>query len=258
MGISVSEATLPTRRNVVRTAAWTVPVVAASIGAPAFAASCGMTSYTWRLDWSNDNTVDAFTTSYPTPTTVSGIQTGVATITGPVGSVPIKVTFTSQMVGSMQRDGDNLKVSSALSPAANNVGGLNQGAGLNISHAAPLPTNRASRQELSISFDRAVTGLSFVIADTDWSPGSWDDRVELDGNRTFTVSNIDGSGTQADPWMANSQGNAGNGSGTRNITVTYANTISAGSPIVLTFWNKSGNGNQRIFLSDFTFDAAGC
>ena len=54
---------LPSRRNVVRTAAWTVPVVAAAVGAPAFAASCGTTSYTWRLDWSNDNATEQFTKS---------------------------------------------------------------------------------------------------------------------------------------------------------------------------------------------------
>lgn len=256
---------MPTRRNVVRTAAWTVPVVAASIGAPAFAASCGMTTHTWRLDWSNDNTVDAFSTSYPNPTTAGGIQTGVATITGPVGTLPVKVTFRSQMIGSMQRDGDNLRVSNVLSPAANNVGGLNQGAGLNISHQSPIPTGRANRQEVSISFDRAVTGLSFTIADIDRQTGDWNDRVELTGSRTYSGPNINGDGTNGTPpantnnaWRPDDQGNQNNSSGAGNLTVTYSGTIAANTPIVMSFWNSAGDGNQRIFLSDFTFTAAGC
>lgn len=254
---------LPSRRNVVRTAAWTVPVVAAAVGAPAFAASCGTTSYTWRLDWSNDDATDQFTTSYPTPTTVSGVQTGVATITGPAGTVPVAVTFTSQMYGTMQRDADNLRVSSVLSPAANNVGGLNQGAGLNVSHQDPIPSGRDNRQEVSISFDRAVTGLSFTIADIDRQSGDWNDRVELTGSRTYAGPNISGNGTNGpggsnNAWRPDDAGNAGNSSSHGNLTVTYSGTIAASSPIVLTFWNSSGNGNQRIFLSDFTFTAMGC
>lgn len=254
---------LPSRRNVVRTAAWTVPVVAAAVSAPAFAASCGTTSYTWRLDWSNDNATDQFTTSYPTPTTASGVQTGVATITGPAGTVPVAVTFASRMYGTMQRDANNLRVSSVLTPAANNVGGLNQGAGLNVSHQDPIPSGRANRQEVSISFDRAVTGLSFTIADIDRQTNDWNDRVELTGSRTYAGPNLSGDGTNGpggsnNAWRPDDNGNAGNGSSYGNLTVTYSGTIAANAPIVLTFWNSAGNGNQRIFLSDFTFTASGC
>lgn len=257
---------LPSRRTVVRTTAWTVPVVAASVAAPTYAASCGTATYTWRLDWSNDNTTDAFSTSYPAATTSpAGIQTGVATITGPVGTTPVKVTFSSQMLGSMTRDGDNFKVSSALSPAANNVGGLNQGAGLNISHQAPIPTGRSNRQDISISFDRAVTGLVFTIADVDRQSGDWSDRVELTGSRTFVGPNVSGDGTNGtaptftnSAWRPDDNGNAGNNSGYGNVTVTYAGEIPANTAIVLSFWNNNGNGNQRVFLSDFTFTAFGC
>lgn len=243
---------MPTRRNVVRTAAWTVPVVAVNTAVPAWAASCGSTSTTWRLDWGNTST-----TSWTQPAVANSIQTGDAVITGTTGTTPMAVTFRSQTFGSMQRDGDNLRVSSALSPAANNVGGLNQGPGLNISHASPLPSGRGNRQEIQISFSRPVTNLSFTIADTDWSNGNWDDRVELTGTRTATTNGIQGAGTQNDPWMASNGGNAGNNSGARNITVTYA-SLAANTAITLTFWNDSGNGNQRIFLSDLTFTASGC
>lgn len=257
---------MPSRRSVVRSATWTVPIVAASVAAPAYAASCGTTTYTWRLDWSNDNTTDAFTTAYPAPTTVNGIQTGTATITGPAGTTPVKVTFSSQMLGTMSRDGDNLRVSNTLSPAVNNVGGLNQGAGLNISHAAPIPTGRANRQEISISFDRPVTGLTFTITDVDRSNGNWNDRVELTGSRTFVAAaNVDGDGTNGvspsfvnNAWSPDNNGNAGNTSSTGNVAVTYAGTLASNTALVMSFWNNSGDGNQRVFLSDFTFTALGC
>lgn len=259
MSTAVSTA-MPSRRNVVRTAAWTVPVVAASVAAPSYAASCGTATYPWRLDWSNDTTTDAFSTSYPTPTIVSGVQTGIATITGPAGTTPVKVTFASQVQGSMVRDGDNLKVSSALSPAANNVGGLNQGAGLNISHQAPIPEGVANRQDISISFDRAVTGLQFTITDVDRQDGDWSDRITLTGSRTFSgAPDIRGDGTSGAPWRPRgSADNAGNNSGAGNVAVTYAGTIPANTTLVLSFWNDAGNGNQRVFLSDFTFTAGGC
>ncbi|PKH38301.1 hypothetical protein [Nocardioides alpinus] len=257
---------MPSRRNVVRSAAWTVPIVAVTAAAPAYAASCGTATYTWRLDWSNDNATDAFTTTYPAPTTLGGVQTGVATITGPAGTTPLKVTFSSQMQGTMSRDGDNLQLSSSLSPAADNVGGLNQGAGLNISHQSPIPNGRGNRQDISISFDRPVTGLTFTITDIDRQDGDWNDRVELTGTRTFSAPNVSGNGTNGTAPMFNNNAwrprnnadNADNDSNDGNVTVTFGGTIAANTAIVMSFWNNSGNGNQRVFLSDFTFTALGC
>lgn len=228
-------------------------MVAVGANAPAFAASPCATSYAWRLDWGGSST------SW-TVATAAGIQTGSAVITGAAGTAPLSVTFTSVMTGTMQRDADNLVLSNALTqtPTVANVGGLGQGPGLNISHAAPIPSGRSNRQEVSISFSRAVSNLSFVITDNDWNPGGWDDRVELSGSRTFSGANIQGQGTQADPWLATNSGNASNDSNSRNLAVTYTSAIAADTPLVLTFYNDSGNSNQRIFLSDFTFNALGC
>lgn len=243
----------PTRRTVVRSAAWTVPAVAASTAAPAFAASpCG-TSYAWRVDWG------AAGTSYTRGATVAGVQTGTATVTGSTGTAPMIVTFSSAMTGTMQRDADNLRLSTDLTQTATvaNVGATG-GPGLNISHAAAIPSGSANAQELSISFSRAVSGLAFTITDIDISNGDWSDRVELTGTRTGTATGVTGSGTSADPWRATNAGNAGNGSNTRNLDVVYSGSIAANTPIVLRFWNASGNGNQRIFISDLTFTALGC
>lgn len=243
----------PTRRNVVRTAAWTVPLVAASSVAPAFAASACATSSTWRVDWGGSST------SYSRGAVANGVQTGTATVTGPVGTAPLVVTFRSTLTGTMQRDADNLLLSTDLTQttAVSNVGATG-GPGLNISHAAPLPTGSANAQEVAISFNRDVTGLAFTITDIDISPNNWSDRVELTGARTYVGANILGSGTPNDPWLANANGNAGNGSGSRNLAVTYSGTIAAGAAIVLRFWNAGGTSNQRIFVSDLTCTALGC
>ena len=254
----MNDVVLPARRTVVRTVAWTVPVVAAGVSAPAYAASCGSTSYDWRLDWNDSTTSDAYSTAYTRGAVAGGIQTGTATITGPTGSSAMVVTFRSEMFGTMLRDGDNLNMSNLLTPSVTNVGGLNQGPGLNISHATGIPSGRANRQEIQISFNRAVSGLAFVISDTDWSNGGWEDRVELTGTRTATAPNISGAGTSTDPWRATNEGNAGNTSNSRNIAVSFTAPVAANTPIVLTFWNNSGNSNQRIFLSDLTFTASGC
>lgn len=246
--------TMPSRRNVVRTATWTVPVVAASTAVPAYAASPCATSHGWRLDWG------ASGTTYSRGQVVNGVQTGTAVVTGPAGTSPLTVTFRSVMSGSMRRDADNLELSSNLTetPPVGNVGGLGLGPGLNVSHAAPIPSGQRNAQEISISFDRQVSGLAFTITDVDAQFGDWVDQVELSGSRTGTGPALQGNGTPDSPWMATTYGNAGNSSGSRNIAVTYTAAIPAGSPVLLKFWNRSGNGNQRIFLSDFTFDALGC
>lgn len=246
---------LPSRRNVVRTAAWTVPVVATTIAVPAYAASCASTTYDWRLDWGATGTV--YTRSN---TIVNGVQTGTAVITGPAGTSPLSVYFSSVMSGTMQRDADNLRLSSALTQttALNNVGGTG-GPGLNVSHADPIPSGSGNAQELSISFSRAVTGLKFTITDIDISSGDWNDRVELTGTRTGTGPNIAGSGVPGDPWRASATGNAGNGSNARNLAIEFTGpAVAANTPIAVKFYNSAGNGNQRIFLSDFTFTATGC
>ncbi|KRE97329.1 hypothetical protein ASG76_00945 [Nocardioides sp. Soil774] len=151
-----------------------------------------------------------------------------------------------------------------------NVGGLNLGPGLNLSHAAPVTSGIANRQTLTISFDRAVTGLSFWLTDIDSTlNGSgtkrdpyagWWDRVALSG--TYTQSRdalVLGSGTTADPWYFDDPNtNVGNESGGARVKVTYPGTIAAGDTITLQYWTTQSDGNQRIFLSDLSWTARGC
>jgi hypothetical protein len=252
------------RRTLMRGAAWSVPVVAVAAQAPAFAASpCDPQAY--RVDWG--------TSGYTPPPLTGAVRgsTAVATPTGATGGGPLSVSFSSTVVGSVVRSADNMTVTGDT-----NIGNLGAAErGLTLSHDAPAVSGRANRQEVSISFARAVTGLSFTITDIDSSSGAWWDRVELSGTRTGTpVSRggilgnfVLGDGTVGlellaafGPWRYFDTGtnvpNTGDNRG--NIAVVYPGTIAANTPILLTYWSSTAGGNQRIFLSDFNFTARGC
>jgi hypothetical protein len=260
---------MPSRRNVVRSAAWTVPVVAASTAVPAYAASCGSTTYRYTLTWR--------TVTYGTTTTGSGstlTKTGTASIAGPAGSSPVVATFTSTQVGTDSRTAGNLTVQANNYP---NVGATG-GTGLLLQHQNIVAGRNASRQVVRIQFDRPVTGLRFTITDIDANNAAggnqsadFYDRVELTGNRTFTATGrgggnvyvigtgVAGSENNANegPWRMynNSTVASDNGDNAGNVAVTYAGAV---QDITLTYWNARGTGNQAIFLGGFTFDALGC
>jgi hypothetical protein len=246
----------PSRRSVVRGAAWSVPVVSMAATAPAFAASCGSTDYSYALDWN--------TASIGTTTSGNAVTAYVLTA-GPAGSAPIGVSFKSTTTGTVTRDTDNLAVSSE-----NNVGNLG-GKALNISHASPITAGYNNRQTVAISFDRAVTGLSFYLSDIDsqltqsggwWNPttSGWWDRVSLSGSYTPTRdTNVRGGGTTNDPWYYNdSDTNVGNNAAGARVRVVYSGTIAANTPITLEYWSTQAGGNQRIFLTDMSWTARGC
>lgn len=253
------------RRNVVRGAAWSVPVVAVATAAPAFAASpCDVTSYV--LDWNGGSSAVGTTTWSRTD-----FRSGRATITAPGGSAAgaIGVQFTSVWINDGnghsrdRRDPDfNLTVS-----AETNVGGLNQGRGLYIRHESPIDAGRRRRQRITIAFDRPVTGLKFTITDIDATSDQYWDRVELvasgpAGSPTFTptpASGIAGTGgVDADAWRqsrSNTTFNANQGGG--NVGVSFANNVAV-SFMTLDFWSATASGQQAIYLSDFRFSAKGC
>lgn len=262
---NVLETVRPSRRTVVRGAAWTLPVVSVVATAPAFAASqCITRSANWRLDWGTS----AWSISKPT---IDGTHTGVATVVGPANSTPIAVTFTSTMIrtaGSARRASDNLTV-----PTTTNVGNLGATErALNIAHDEGIVAGRDDyRQEIQISFSRAVTNLAFTITDIDSQNNSWSDRVELAPNVSTeaspTGSEVIGRGrNEAEsndnrgPFRRTANDNIDNaGDNSGNVNVTYASRgAGAANAVTLTFWTTIGGKNQRIFLSDFTFTASTC
>lgn len=259
--------TVQSRRNVVRTVAWTVPVVAASTAVPAYAASCGSTSYAWRLDWADNTTSDAFTTSYSVakPAGANAVHVGTAVVTGPSGSSPVTVTFRNSVVGADRRHATNLTVENTA-----NIGNLGaQERGLLLWNTDILEGRNASRQVVEVTFSRAVSNLRFTITDIDsndqrGSGNDYRDQVELTGVRTAVATSrvgggfyVVGSGTQASPWqMYDDDIPAADSADDRgNLAVTYPGPVSS---FRLDYWNASGNGQQAVFLGDFTFDALGC
>ncbi len=244
----------PTRRTLVRGAAWSVPVVSLAAMAPAFAASPCASIVGYALDWGN-----TARTTYSPPTGTAPTRVGTATALAPAGSGagPVIVTFTSTYVTNNNTDRratDNLTV-----PATTNIGGLGASMqALLISHASTSNTRDGFRQEVAVHFDRPVSNLTFTITDTDSKTGSWWDRIELTGTRTGTYAGaiLEGAGVLADPWRAISSNNpiptnAGDG----NVAIAFAAPV---TDIALTFWSAVSGGNQIIRLTDFAFDAKGC
>ena len=262
---------LPSRRNVVRTAAWTVPVVATSITVPAYAASCASTTYDWRLDWQDNLPSDGFTTSYSVvkPNGANAVHVGTATIVGPAGSSPVTVTFRNSVVGTDRRHPTNLTVENTT-----DIGNLGaQERGLLLWNTNISAGRDANRQVLEVTFNRSVSNLKFTITDIDTSSGNYRDRVELSGNRTGVATSRPGNGNgtyvvgtgyagtenndSEGPWRMYTNNLAADDSGDDrgNIAVTYNAPVTG---FRLDYWNQSGTGQQAIFLSDFTFTATGC
>jgi hypothetical protein len=232
----------PTRRTLVRSAAWSVPVVSLAAAAPAFAASCA-TSYAFRLDWG--------TTPYSKNTSTN---IGSATVAGPAGSVPISVNFASTFSNTPDRRAtDNLTV-----PSATNIGGTGPGErGLLISHSS-VGNTRDTRQTVVISFTRPVTELAFKITDVDSVNNSWFDRVELSGprNGTYNSTYVTGNGTNGNAWRPTAETSpvditSPNG----NVSVLYTAAVST---ITLEFYSTESGSNQLIRLTDLTFKAKNC
>jgi hypothetical protein len=229
------------RRAVTAGAAWVTPLIVVGVAAPAFAASC---VGAFRLNWG--------TTAYSPVKPATGPHVGTATVTPTSGTAaPVVVTFSSTVNNTVTRDAANLTV-----PPDTNIGNLGAGErGLSISHASPITAGTTNRQIVTIGFSRAVVGLSFTITDIDSSSGNWYDRVELTGVRTATpATHVIGAGTAASPWQYDDNNtNVGITNGNGNVLVTYPAAVTS---IQLDYWSTVSNGNQRIFLGDFTFTAA--
>ena len=235
---------VPSRRTVLRAAAWTAPAVSVAVAVPAYAACspASAKSAAYLLDWG------------VTPWSRTSTATGVATVASlTAGAQPARVTFSSSGPASLKLSGDNLTV-----PAQTNLGGLGSGArGLRLDHAAALTVGRNAGQVLTITFDRQVSGLSFAITDIDSQARGWWDQVSLSGTRSAQrASGIRGAGTDNDPWRQR-QGDsaAGATSAAGNVRVTYAAPVSS---IVLKFWTSVTGGTQLVNLTDFSFTASSC
>ncbi len=264
---NVRQTVRPSRRSVVRGAAWSVPVVSMAATAPAFAASCGSTEVAYRLDWNGGTTATGLTTW-----SRSNYTAGSASVGAPSGSggTALAVGFASSWIregGGPLRDrrDQNLNLTISSEP---NVGGLGQGKGLYIRHESPISGERTRRQQIVVTFGRPVRGLQFSITDIDSTFDQYWDRVELTAltptgtSAAFTPTlsaNMSGTGAgSSTAFRQNSSDrtfDADEGGG--NVKIAFDSSVSVSS-MTIQFWSATAGGQQAIYLSDFTFSAKAC
>ena len=233
------------RRTVVRAAAWTVPVIAASAQAPAFAASCNQL-YGGVLS-------PADPTQYVQSAT-NPLRRASATIplTTPGGSVTMSLVST---FNTYTPRSTNLSVHDAP------TGGIPR-AGIefgNLMDAAD--TDIASRnQTIAITFSRTVYNLDFTLTDLDNS-GGHRDAVAITGEPfTFATGGapkVTGTGTVADPFYVNDNVNYNNSdTGLGNVRIMMDGPVTTFS---IRYWNiattNAANLSQSIFLTRLSFQA---
>ncbi|WP_224278122.1 hypothetical protein [Nocardioides lacusdianchii] len=263
------------RRNLVRGAAWSVPVVAVATAAPAFAASTCASPRSFLLNWGSVTYNHSGNTSYATVPSSPAGQT-------------IYVHFSTVFRGRGRGDGNipgsspsetrNLSVppgsgnnGTLQDPVITNLGGLGSGErGVRLQQISPQGYN--NRQDLTVTFRSspspssalvAVQGLSFSIVDIDnLASPAYADRVALSSTVSFDQTKDDdirGSGTVNDPWFNADSGNQNENAAGARVKIDFPDdNLSRISTFTLSYWTNTGaSGNNtgqyhRIYLSDFS------
>jgi hypothetical protein len=247
----------PSRRTVVRTAAWSVPVISVATAAPAFAASPCSDTYSYRLAWG--------TTSYAAPTSAApnrGVATVPASPGGGPGAQSITVTLQSTFQGTTTAYDGNLTVLPTTG-----IGGLvpsQQGVAIRSTTNGGF----ANTQTVAITFGRAVSNLSFSVVDLDRA-ANFNDRASFSPapssyTRAATVGGIGAysqTETSASTGAFRYTGSVSTGLDDTSpdgvVTVNYAGGT-AFTTFQLIYWSTQTPGPQGILLSDFSFNAKGC
>lgn len=207
----------PSRRTVVRGAAWSVPVVAVAATAPSFAASpCTNRTALLPVSWSSSFSTTRQTGSVAGAPIVNVTAGYTATPLGP-GSLNTQ-NLTPTTVGSLTRDSISLVNNSPTSVSLNAEGNF---------------------QAVTFAFTREVYGLTFAIDDIDRVAGSYFDHVFLAGApETPTVtqgSAVTGGGTSTNPWRTT--GASGDNATNQTVAVTYPNGSVPMTSLTLRFYS---------------------
>ncbi|WP_180536909.1 hypothetical protein [Micrococcus luteus] len=253
----------PSRRAVVAGLAWSTPVAAASLAAPAFAISSRCltsTTATW-------NDASRYVRSSPT--------TGVYTFPDPDGTGPLqgmRLTVSTSL-GSNTRTGnqaatvnDNLR---ALGGAT--IGGAASPLKL---HQAPISNSNktntlsdANKSVTTFTFSRQVTSLSFTITDIDSASNDFWDAVAVTSPTAYTSAKtsstqVTGAGTVTNPWQAaNSNTPIPDSSTAGNVKVTFSAPLTT---FAIHYWNRTAlssssiDGDQGIFISNLQLTYNAC
>ena len=251
------------RRNVVRGAAWSVPVIAVATAAPAFAASPCDPRTNQVLAW--DSTT---TTNWTRTNSRSGSASYDPDGNGAIPALTLSVStgYTGNMRPGYEfpnnRQNPSLRVSTP-------VGGLSaSGLALYQSTTSTSPQGRNEIGTYTFTFSRPVTNLRLTLTDIDSAFGDFWDVVELSAGYTVTnqgsglvVDNGGPGGTQRfyrntnNGSVDNETGNAG------NLGLQYAGPIST---FTVSYWNGASqfsddvDTDQVVYISDMTFDYKPC
>ncbi|WP_188778026.1 hypothetical protein [Marmoricola endophyticus] len=222
-------------------------MVATATAAPAMAASCS-TQYAGTLDWASN-----YTRSSATSGTAS-VPVGAA---GNVG-VTLSSTFTGYTA--YTQTPPNL---SSYSP----VGGTGA-AGLSLvqtANSASVTNNSANNQTLTMTFNRPVYSLSFLITDLDYNANQYRDGMAVTSTAAYTTtvpsgSTVVGAGTTASPFQSSASAAYDNNTGTAgNIRLTFAGPVNS---VQFIYWNLLPPAqatatalNQGAWISNMTLTA---
>jgi hypothetical protein len=221
-----SETPMVGRRALARGAAWSVPVVALAVAAPASAATSGCHVLSGKLDW------DLFAQGSSQlnkvlVTTISGVTVTI-TVTGDYAANNGVVTSTS-------------------------TGGQSK-----VMRFYDQENKTNTSQTILIAFSKQVQNVSFSLLDVDSqtarTTNAYEDLVVVNtpGWTGVKHSNVKGSGTAADPYRGKTTNSPADGtSNTSNVDLTWPGKLSA----VSFKYAQDGkvNGGPFIGISDIFF-----
>jgi hypothetical protein len=250
----------PSRRALVRGAAWATPVLAASFAAPALAVSPDCTSEDVTLNW-------GFAQYRGTPSTTSTFTTDVTfdptppNTTFPTLNSPLTATIVHSYFGNARGADLNGTISTF------NVGGIGQ-VGYSVrqqigrdGRTTPAPSDY---QTIQFTFSESVSNLRFSITDIDrtWNRSTRDfiDGVSLTSTAPFTASmpsgsQIMGTGTAASPWQNRNDGNKSEDGPGGQIDIAFTSAVQSFTIRYDNLGRESiswgVNNDQAVFVTGF-------
>jgi hypothetical protein len=220
----------PSRRTLVRGAAWSVPVVAVAATAPAYAAStcAGQPSYTMNLA----SKVGSDGTSLGIKSVVNGVTVGPYNLSTSDPAFPLSGWLELENVP-----------------------------------RATSQTNPTRYQDVTLTFGRSVSLLQFTVSDLDsvstTQQSYWDRLAVVSTASAFTATPVmagntlvTGAGTLTDPLRQasfTSSTPASNNDGSRQMRVSFTGTTRS---ITLRFWSSRDTnqyGTHAVWIGNMTY-----
>jgi hypothetical protein len=222
------------RRAVARGAAWSLPVVALAVAAPANAATSVCKATTGKLAWTTQSQGNLL--GKVLLTTVPGL-TATVTATGDTGAANNGIRSTGP------------------------IGGANS---LLLMHSQNGKNNTS--QTITLKFSAKVQNLQFTLLDIDSSQDvsghghnqsvddHWQDKVSVLPAPSSQIkgSTVQGSGTAAAPWRAITKNTVVPDNGTTaNVTISWSTPLDT----VVLVYSQDGtqDGSPKVGISDISF-----